>query len=151
MKDKELATLSQKAANLAAETDKFWTYLQRDYVDQKSQSIQNVKGLLKEAFQRVTVERLNEVFRTLFVDNVRRFNIKLKSKNHENTDNFKQINQETYKKLGLQVRDVTNLGDLYQTLPKMQSDSIAQRVKEAHTNLHYKVLFEKTYDVADGQ
>ena len=34
MKDKELATLSQKASNLAAETDKYWTYLQRDYVDQ---------------------------------------------------------------------------------------------------------------------
>lgn len=34
MKDKELATLSQKAQNLAGETDKYWTYLQRDYVDQ---------------------------------------------------------------------------------------------------------------------
>ena len=50
MKDKELATLSQKAQNLASETDKYWTYLQRDYVDNQSKSIQNVRGLLKEAF-----------------------------------------------------------------------------------------------------
>jgi len=119
MKDKELATLSQKAQNLAGETDKYWTYLQRDYVDQQSQSIQNVRGLLKDAFQKVTAEKLNEVFRTLFVTNVRRFNIKLKSKNHENTDNFKSLNQETYKKLGAAYKEVTNLGELYQTLPKM--------------------------------
>lgn len=89
MKDKELATLSQKAQNLASETDKYWTYLQRDYVDDQSKSIQNVRGLLKEAFQKVTVEKLNEVFRSLFATNVRRFNLKLSSKNHEKTDDFK--------------------------------------------------------------
>ena len=55
---------------------------------------------MKDALQKVTAEKVNEVFRDLFVTNVRRFNIKLKSYNHENKDNFKQLNQETYKNLG---------------------------------------------------
>jgi hypothetical protein len=55
---------------------------------------------------------------------VRRFNIKLKSLNHEKTDNYKQLNQQTYKNMGAAYKDVTNLGELFQTLPKMQ-DTIA--------------------------
>ena len=43
---------------------------------------------------------------------------------------------------------MSNLSELYQTLPKIKN-SIADKGKQANKNMHYKVLFQKTYDVEE--
>jgi hypothetical protein len=86
------------------------------------------------------VEKVNDLFRDLFITNQRRVNIKLKSQNHEATDDFKDANKLIYQKQGVAYKDVTDLKTLYPSLPKMQN-----LIKTAQKKIHYKVLYDKKF------
>lgn len=75
-------SLSQKAQDLATETQENWIYMQGDYIDPQSLSVQNVTGLLQDSFLSITAKQVNQCFRDLFLNNQKRVNIKLISQNH---------------------------------------------------------------------
>ena len=66
-----------------------------------------------DAYKKVTADQVNKAFRDLFIDNVRRLNIKLTSENHANSDNFKDLNKQTYTNIGATYKEFNNLADLY--------------------------------------
>lgn len=75
-------SLSQKAQDIATETQENWIYMEGDYIDPQSLSVQNVTGMLMNSFLTVTAKQVNQCFRDLFLNNQKRVNIKLTSQNH---------------------------------------------------------------------
>lgn len=80
----QIANLSLKALDLATETAENWVYIQGNYVHEQDGKIEvsEVTDILIDSYNQVTAEKVNEVARTLFIDNQRRVNFKLCSQNH---------------------------------------------------------------------
>ena len=112
-------SLSQKPQDIATETQENWIYMQGDYIDPKSLSVQNVTGMLQDSFSQVTAKKVNQCFRDLFLGNQKRVNIKLVSQNHLGDSEIKKENQKQYKGMNLDYKEVTDLKSLYSSLPKM--------------------------------
>jgi len=64
------------------------------------------------------------MFMSMFLNNQRRFNVKLLSQNHEESDKKVQDeNKKYYESIGVEYESVKNLHELYEKLPKVSSKS----------------------------
>ena len=74
--------------------------------------------MLMNSFLNVIAKQVNQCYRDLFLNNQKRVNIKLTSQNHVQDSQLKKDNQQWYKSMNLDYREVTDLKSLYASLKR---------------------------------